>query len=36
MPQLSYVQWVELGVIAALLVFGAYLFFALDLLRKGK
>lgn len=36
LPQLSYVQWVEVAVIAGILVFGAYVAFALDLFRKGK
>ena len=36
MPQMTYVQWVEVVVIAAILIFTAYIFYSLDLFRKGK
>lgn len=36
MPQLTYVQWVEVIVIAAILIFAAYICYSLDLFRKGK
>lgn len=36
MPQLTYVQWVEMIVILAIVIFTAYIFYSLDLFRKGK
>lgn len=35
MPELSYVQWVEVTIIAAIVIFAAYIFYSLDLFRKG-